>query len=126
MVKQDVLKVDDEIEDDDAQKNVEPEGHPHGSEDPPPPCLGELCESNGKDREQEPDRDRIDNNQGEIGEPAPPLVIQQGATGCDDLPESNEQEDSRKNGEPYVLFSQHAEAPGWRPDTRLTDGRVLP
>jgi hypothetical protein len=24
------------------------------------------------------------------------------------------------------LFSQHAEAPGWRPDTRLTDGRVLP
>lgn len=110
MVEQAVLKIDDEIENDDAEQNLQPEGDVEIVENPPPTLFSNVRQGNGKDGKQQPDCCGVDKNQGYIGKPASSFAVLQRPAGCDYFSESDKQEDSCKNEKSYGLFTLHMDA----------------
>lgn len=54
-------------------------------------CLDELGGGNREHREQGSDRDRVDDNERQIGQPASEFTLKQGTTGKKNLREGNDQ-----------------------------------
>ena len=108
VVKQEVLKIDDEIEEDETEDNGQPERRVDPMKKPPTSRFGDLRHGSREDRKQEPERSGIDNRQRDVNKPAPTNLLKPGTPGCDNFPEGNQQKHSCENGKPYGLFSLHA------------------
>jgi hypothetical protein len=107
MMKQEMLEINDEIKEDNAQKYFEPGSYRYGIEKPPATYFDGLCQCDRENGKQELEQSGVDDNQGEIGTPASAFVVLQGTPWCDGFPESYCQKSTGKNGNSYGLFSRH-------------------
>ena len=99
-VKQHMLEVDDQVEQQDADQDRRPEWHGQMVQGPPPAGGSEQGETDGEDGCQEARHTSIDQRYGEIDPPAGGLTRGERTAGRTDLGEGDEDEDREEGAEP--------------------------
>src|SRR5262245_38314022 len=68
-MKQHMLKVDDQVEENDTEGNTQPKRPTHRVENAPTSVFGDQCEADGGGRKEHPDKRGVDYDHAEISGP---------------------------------------------------------
>ena len=103
-VEHDMLQIDDEIEDDDRDRDLQPERQRDQVEDPPAAIRGQGGQGDGKQGNEEPHRQCVEEGDADIAVPAQPARPRQGPARRRQLPQGDEGEDAEEGTEPDRRF----------------------
>ena len=104
-VEHDVLEVDDQIQHDDRERNLEPEGQGDRVEQAPAALRRQQGQPDGRQRKDQPHQDRVERHDADIAVPAQPAWPRERAARRGKLPQRDEGEDAEKEAEPDGRFA---------------------
>ena len=104
-VKHDVLEIDDQIEHDDRERHLEPEGQRDQVEQAPAAFRRQQRQPDGRQRKDQPDQNRVERHDADIAVPAQPARPGERPARRSDLPQRHQGEDAEKETEPDRRFA---------------------